>query len=196
MDLKPLRTPSRPGYFQLLMRRLPLLLLAAAALLLFAPADASAKDVRKKIGLGFNNNFTSLTSISVKAGLPLPKPTQSLQVQGFVGFGLARAEPARLVAGGRLLIPFVAEDNLNVYAGIGAGYLRLIPEGATEAIDAFRGQAVVGIEFFFFGLENVGFSAEVGLNFDVADEFLSFETTSGTAASVGVHYYFGAKKKK
>ena len=178
------------------MRRLPPLLLVLLLLSAFSPADASAKDLRKKIGLGFNNNFTSLTSISVKGGLPLPKATQSLQIQGFVGFGLARAEPARLVAGGRVLIPFVAEDNLNVYAGIGAGYLRLRPEGQTDVIDAFRGQAVVGVEFFFFGLENLGFSAELGLNFDVADEFLSFETTSGTAASVGVHYYFGAPKTK
>ena len=176
------------------MRRLPLLLLAATVLLISSPSDASAKDLRQKIGLGFNNNFTSLTSFSVKGGLPTPKATQSIQIQGFVGFGLAKAEPARFVAGGRFLLPFVAEDNLNIYAALGAGYLRLRPEGQAEVIDAFRGQAVVGVEFFFFGLDNLGFSAELGLNFDVAEEFLSFETTSGTAASVGVHYYFGAKK--
>jgi hypothetical protein len=173
------------------MRRTPLLLLATAALLLLVPADASAKDLRKKFGLGFNNNFTSLTSLSLKGGLPMPKETQNLQLQALVGFGLARNEPARVFAGGRVLIPILAEDNLNLYAGVGAGYLRLKPEGQTEVLDAFRGQVVLGVEFFFFGLERLGLSAEVGINFDVADEFLSFSTTSGTAASVGVHYYFG-----
>jgi hypothetical protein len=176
------------------MRHSSLCLLAAFTLLLLAPGDASAKDLRGKFGLGFNNNFTSLTSISIKGGLPMPKPTQNLQVQGLVGFGLARAEPARMFVGGRVLIPILAEDNLNLYAGVGGGYLRLRPEGQTEILDAFRGQAVLGVEFFFFGLDELGFSAEVGINFDVAEEFLSFSTTSGTAANVGVHYYFGKKK--
>ena len=178
------------------MRHTPLCLLAALALLLLAPSDASAKDLRGKFGLGFNNNFTSLTSVSFKGGLPMPKPTQNLQVQGLVGFGLAKFEPARLFVGGRVLIPILAEDNLNLNAGFGAGYLRIRPEGATDILDAFRGQAVLGVEFFFFGLEQLGFSAELGINFDVAEEFLSFSTTSGTAASVGVHYYFGMKGKK
>jgi len=175
------------------MRRTPLLLLTAAALLLLAPTDASAKDLRGKFGLGFNNNFTSLTSVSIKGGLPMPKATQNLQVQGLLGFGLAQNEPARMFAGGRVLIPILAEDNLNLYAGVGAGYLRLKPEGQNEVLNAFRGQVVLGVEFFFFGLERLGFSAELGINFDVAEEFLSFSTTSGTAASVGVHYYFGKK---
>jgi hypothetical protein len=173
------------------MRRTPLFLIAAFALFLLAPGPASAKDLRGKFALGFNNNFTSLTSFSVKGGLPMPQPTQNLQIQGLVGFGFAKNEPARFFAGGRVLIPILAEDNLNLYAGIGAGYLRLKPEGQDDVLDAFRGQAVIGVEFFFFGLERLGFSAELGINFDVAEKFLSFSTTSGTAASVGVHYYFG-----
>ena len=186
------------------MRHSSLCLLAAFALLLLAPGDASAKDLRGKFGLGFNNNFTSLTSISIKGGLPMPKPTQNFQVQGLVGFGLARAEPTRMFVGGRVLIPILAEDNLNLYAGIGGGYLKLNlgTDGDTEILHAFRGQAVLGVEFFFFGLEQLGVSAEFGVNFDIADTsdldnvdpFLSFSTTSGTAVSVGVHYYFGKKK--
>ena len=176
------------------MRRTPLILLASLVLplLLMMPADASAKDLRKKLGIGFNNNFTSLTSVSVKFGLPTPKPTLNFQVQALAGFGLAKNEPARAFVGGRVLLPIVAEDNLNVYAALGGGYLRVRPEGVTgDPIDAFRGQAVLGAEFFFFGLERLGFSAEFGINIDVGEDILSFETTSGTAASVGVHYYFG-----
>jgi hypothetical protein len=47
------------------------------------------------------------------------------------------------------------------------------------------------VEFFFFGLERLGLSAEFGVNVDVGPGIVDVATTSGTAASVGVHYYFG-----
>ncbi|MEE2828272.1 MAG: hypothetical protein VX498_03710 [Myxococcota bacterium] len=191
-----MRRNLRARYLRLVMRRTPLVLLACIALpLLLSPAEASAKDLRKKLGVGFNNNFSSLTSISVKFGLPTAKETLNIQIQALGGFGLAPAETVRVFVGGRVLLPVVAEDNLNVYMAAGGGYLGLDTDPSlSEPTGAFRGQAVMGVEFFPFGLDNLGFSAEVGLNIDVgAQGLLSFGTTSGTAASVGVHYYFGKK---
>ena len=153
-------------------------------------------DLRKRFGLGFNNNFSSFTSLSVKFGMPTPKPTVNIQVQGLVGFSFSalaqadsddQAEPGvdQFFAGGRLLLPILSEDNLNVYGGVGAGYVR-----QADARQLLRAQAVVGVEFFFFGLENLGCSAELGVVLDISPGQVDIETTAGSSASVGVHYYF------
>lgn len=164
-------------------------LAAAAFLLASAPGDSAAKDLRGRFGIGFNNNFSSLTSISVKVGMPTDRETLNIQVQGLVGFAILADEDNRFFAGGRVLLPILSEDNLNLYGAVGAGYVRF-----HDDLSAARVQAVLGVEFFFFGLENLGLSAEFGLNLDVAPGRLDFTTTSGTSAAVGVHYYFGAPK--
>ena len=168
-------------------------LLPAALLMAFslasAPGDAHAKDLRGRFGIGFNNNFSSLTSISVKVGLPSDKETLNFQVQGLVGFAILADEDNRFFAGGRVLLPILAEDNLNLYGAVGGGYVRF-----HDNLAAARIQAVLGVEFFFFGLESLGLSAEFGLNLDVAPGRVDLTTTSGTSAAVGVHYYFGAPK--
>ncbi len=154
------------------MRR-ALLLIAVMSLLL--PSAAAAKDLRKKVGIGFNNNFSSVSSLSVKVGLPTNKATVNVQVQGLVGFSLDTSALERFFAGGRAILPV-----------LGGGWVRF-----ATGDDAARVQAVLGVEFFMFGLERLGFSAEFGVNLDVAPGIFELATTSGTAASVGVHYYFG-----
>ena len=164
-------------------------------LLCLLPGQAEAKDLRKRFALGFNNNFSAFSSLSVKVGLPAPRPTINIQAQGLVGFSISAlagnngestsAAVDQFFAGGRLLLPILAEDNLNVYGGLGAGYVR-----QTGGKQLFRAQAIVGVEFFFFGLKNLGFSAEFGLKVDVAPGLAEVSTTSGSSASVGVHYYF------
>jgi len=170
--------------------------LALVALLLCAlPGDAEARDLRERFGIGFNNNFSSFSSLSLKLGLPAPRPTLNIQVQALVGFSISAlagddsdplsAEVDQFFAGGRVLLPILAEDNLNVYGGFGGGYVR-----QSEGRQLFRGQAVLGVEFFFFGLDNLGCSAEFGLKLDIAPGLVEVETNSGSSASVGVHYYF------
>jgi hypothetical protein len=163
------------------MRRLLLLLLV----LLLLPASASAKDLRKRFGVGFNNNFSSLTSISGKVGIPMPKETINLQVQVLVGFAILKDQDDRFFAGGRVLLPIIAEDNLNLYVPVGGGYVRFHDEAQGARVGAG-----LGVEFFFFGLENLGFSAELGLNLDIVGGGIDLATTSGTVAQVGAHYYF------
>jgi hypothetical protein len=161
-------------------------LLIVALCSLLVPSLASAKDLRKKVGIGFNNNFSSVSALSVKLGLPTDKETVNVQIQGLVGFSLTPTALERFFAGGRVLLPFIAEDNLNVYGGIGGGYVRFSTDSSAARI-----QAVLGVEFFMFGLERLGVSAEFGVNLDVAPGVFELATTSGTSASVGVHYYFG-----
>ena len=166
-------------------RRPVLPVLALLLALLLTPAAAQARDLRGKLGVGFNNNFSSLTSLSVKYGIPTNKETLNLQVQAVVGFAFLKDQDDRFFAGGRVLIPLLAEDNLNLYTAVGAGYVRFHDEKS-----GLRASAVLGVEFFLFGLENLGLSAEFGLSLDVGRDILDVQTTGGTAAAVGVHYYF------
>ena len=164
---------------------LPLFLSALLCPLVLS-TTAEAKDLRGKVGIGFNNNFSPFTSVSLKVGLPADKETVNVQIQALVGFSIAATQDNQFFAGGRLLLPILAEDNLNLYGSIGGGYVRF-----HDQAQAFRGQAALGVEFFFFGLERLGLSAEFGVNVDVGPGIVDVGTTSGTAASVGVHYYFG-----
>jgi len=150
--------------------------------LLLSASSADAKDLRSRLGVGFHQQFGSVTTLSARYGLPMPKPTQSLQLEADVGFDFTDGDPAAFFAGGRALYGVVAEDNLNLYLGAGAGY-------AVSGTSGFvRLQPAVGAEFFLFGLENLGFSVEWGVTIDLGAE--TGVSTFGTAPNAAVHYYF------
>lgn len=151
-----------------------------ALLLVSAPADA--KDLRSRFGIGFHQQFGSVTALSARYGLPTGKPTSNVQIEVDVGADLAALTEPRFFAGGRLLYSVVAEDNMNLYLGAGGGYVVDGPDGVV------RLQPVAGAEFFFFGLENLGFSVEWGVNVDLGAAWAV--KTVGSAPAVGVHYYF------
>ena len=171
------------------MRKHTLIGLFVVACLLVA-APASAKDLRGRFALGFNNQFGPMTSASLKFTLPAKQPTVNIQLQLVAGAALfkARNYNDQYFGGLRMLFTFVAEDNLNLYAGGGGGYV-----GFSDATNAVRIQPVMGTEFFFFGLENLGISAEFGVNVDIgvgSTSGLDVSTAAGSFGAVGMHYYF------
>lgn len=146
------------------------------ALLLVAPAPA--KDLNGRLGIGASQQL-GVSALSARYGLPLGKPTTNVLVEADLGVGAG--ETTTVFAGGRLLFGVVAEDNMNLNLAAGAGY-------AIAGDDSFlRVQPALGAEFFFFGLENLGFDAEIGLNVDVGDVT---GVSLGGAPMVGFHYYF------
>ena len=151
-----------------------------ALLLVSAPADA--KDLRSRVGIGFHEQFGSVTALSVRAGLPTGKPTSIIQFEADVGADLSAVTEPKFFAGGRLLFTVVAEDNMNLYLGAGGGYIVDGPDGVV------RLQPVAGAEFFFFGLENLGFSVEWGVNVDLGAAWAV--KTVGSSPAVAAHYYF------
>ncbi len=175
------------------MRTRSILCLFAAVLLTTAALDASAKDLRGRFAIGFCNQLSPVTAASVKFTFPARHATVNVQLQGMAGFALfnARTSNDQFFAGARMLFTFLAEDNLNLYAGGGAGYVRF--DDGTKAV---RAQPLVGLEFFFFGLENLGFSAELGLSVDIGLSTSGVDLGTGAgpdAASfggLGIHYYF------
>ena len=168
-------------------RRTAILALAFVTLmagLLVAPQTAEAKDLRGRFGLGIGARLSPTGIISGKITLPSSSPTRNVQIQALVGFALSESQRDRFSAGARVLIPVLAEDNLNVYGAVGGSYVFYGQEG-----HAVRADAGAGIEFFLFGLENLGLTGELGLVVD----FIGEEPVPPRLqpfAFVGLHYYF------
>lgn len=147
------------------------------ALLLAAPAEA--KDLRSKLGVGVHQQFVDVTAFSARFTLPGGKPTTLAAVEALAGVDLTASVDPTFYVGGRFLYTVVAEDNLNFYLGVGAGY------ASTTGVGAGRVEPVAGVEFFAFGLENLGWSVEWGVRADLGTTW-----KVKTAPNLAVHYYF------
>lgn len=156
---------------------LPTLLVA------MAPLPAAAKDLNGRFGVGFSQSFNGTTALSLRYGLPLNDPAVNVQLEGFGGFDFNNQGSNRLVVGGRALYGVVVEDNMNLYAAAGAGILT----SQADNTSSIRLQPAMGAEFFLFGLENLGFMTEWGLNVDLGSD-TGLSTTAN--AGIGVHYWF------
>ena len=161
------------------MRALPV---ATLALLLASPA-AQAKDLRRRVAVGVESATGAAPLLSVRAGLPMPGPAVNVIVEGLGGFatGTGQADGG-WTAGARALYGIVAEDNLNFYGGAGLGWSQVGGSGALWV------QPSLSVEFFPFGLENLGFSAAWGVQVDLGSS--SGVSTWGAGPGLGVHYWF------
>ncbi|MCB9777497.1 MAG: hypothetical protein H6742_02940 [Alphaproteobacteria bacterium] len=155
------------------------LVLLTAGLLASSPAQA--KDLRQRLGVGANAHLGSVPALSIRYGLPTGNPAVNIQVEAAAGFWIQDSMPSQVTAGGRVLYGVVAEDNMNLFLGAGAA-----ADTVGTQVNA-RVQPVMGADFFFFGLENLGFTAEWGLDIDVGAN--SGFATTGTIGA-GVHYWF------
>jgi hypothetical protein len=151
------------------------------ALLALVPTS-SANDVRGRLGFGFHAGLGTVSALSVRYALPTAQPQVNIQLEVDAGASVGETIGTEIVAGGRGLYGVVAEDNLSLYVAAGAFYVE------SPASSGVRIQPAVGAEFFFFGLENLGFGVEWGLNLDLG-ETPAVRTVSG-APAVTVHYWF------
>src|SRR5262249_26458356 len=143
---------------------------------LVAP-PAVAKDLNGRFGVGFSQQFGGdggMSAVSLRYGLPTGKPTTNIGLEADVGANVTSVTD--FFVGGRLLWGVVAEDNMNLYLGAGVGYLQrhvgVDQDDGTvdqEAAGGLRIQPSLGAEFFLFGLENLGFTTELGVNVDLGD---------------------------
>lgn len=159
--------------------RSPVVLLSALVLSAAASAPAYAKDLNGRVGVGAEQ-VGGLSTLSFRYGLPTGKPTLNLGIGVDAGVNLS-GSASDYYGGARVYFGVVAEDNMNLYVGAGVGY------GSRGGTPALRIAPDLGAEFFLFGLENLGFIAELSVDVDLgADTSIA---TVGTPA-VGFHYYF------
>ena len=170
------------------MKRLLLLLTP----LLCVSHDAAAKDLRGRIGAGFNQQFGHVSALSVRYAIPTNSHAINIQIEGNFGIDTSTTatfdpEKDKLVtersvfSGGRVLYGVVAEDNMNLFVAGGVGIL------TNSDSNTVRLQPSMGADFFLFGLDNLGFTVEWGLNIDTGGT-PGVETAAAVGA--GVHYWF------
>ena len=148
-----------------------------------------AKDLKGQVGLGFNSQLSEngMDSISAKYWV-----NNDLGFQGIFGFTFSDNYD-EIDAGGKVLYKLIDEQNMYV-AGIGGlGLSRWDPEQG-DSDTGWWLSGGVGLEYFFSGLPNLGFSTEVSIVFSDYRDNSSFNTAADTAVSAGIHYYFGGPK--
>ena len=144
-----------------------------------------AKELKGNLGIGFNSQFSpqDVDSLSGKYWI-----NNELAVQGLFGFNFS--DPSdELDIGGKVYFKIKDEENLHVDAIAGLGFARVDPDkGSTETAKWLS--VGIGIEYFFSGLPNLGFSTEVGLTMTDYDDDNSFGTSADSFVGAGIHYYF------
>ena len=124
---------------------------------LLGASSALAKDMTHRLGVGFKNN-TSVSLPSVAAVYFADKDTA---YTASVGIDTLKDYTAFQASAGLRHILFF-ENNMNFYVSGQAGVIN-IETPATGKRSGMEILALGGVEFYFSGLENLGFTAEAGL---------------------------------
>lgn len=143
----------------------------------------TAKDLTHRMGLGFKNN----TSQSIPSLAAVYYYSKELAFTGGVGLDTRKNNSAmQLNAGARKMIYF--ETNLNFYVGGQLGIINY-ETPADGKNTGFEVLGLFGTEFFFAGLENLGFTAEAGVGLSTAKE-TRLRTTADDPLRAGIIFYF------
>jgi hypothetical protein len=150
---------------------------------LFLTFTAQAKDLTHRLGIGFKNNTSQdLPSLAV-----VYYPTQTFGLTG--GFGMDTKKDynsTQVMLGARQII--YPEPNMNFYVaaqGAIVNYENPV-DGKKSGIDV---AGLFGVEFFFAGLENLGFTFEAGLSLSTANNS-RFRTVGDDPFRAGMIFYF------
>ena len=158
-------------------------LVCLATLFIFFGVSAQAKDMSNRLGVGYKNQFSfNLPAIAVQY-----YPGAELGLAAVVGVDTQQGA-SRFGAMLKLNRIVFSEDNLNFYMGIGAGLVSLETAGTNQS--GFQLMAYGGAEFFFAGLENLGFSFEFGPSVTSMSSQVRFSTFGDSPLRAGITFYF------
>ena len=145
---------------------------------------AEARDMRGRLGLGYNSEFAKSTTsgsgvpaISFKYGL-----SRETAIAGIVGF--STGQPSSNVTAFKFFKNIYYENHLNFYFTAGAG---MISANNNSGVELLMG---LGAEFFIPGVESLGFSIETGATFDNATGSYAIRTLGVSFLDAGIHFYF------
>lgn len=144
---------------------------------------AEAKDLSNRLGIGYKN----------QSGIDLPSlalqyyPGADLGVSAALGVDTQNNQ-SRFGFMAKLYRIIFQEDNLNFYMGAGAGLVSEETNGTNES--GFDLMGFGGAEFFFPGLENLGFSFETGVGVTSISSGVRFRTIGDHPLRAGITFYF------
>jgi len=145
--------------------------------------QASAKDLTNRLGIGYKNQFsTDLPGIALQY-----YPGTDLGLSATLGVDTEKNN-SKFGFMVKLLRIIFQEDNLNFYMGAGAGILSQELNNTNES--GFELMGFGGAEFFFAGLENLGFSFEAGTAITSISSGVRFRTFGDHPLRAGITFYF------
>jgi hypothetical protein len=155
----------------------------AFAFLVLVAATAQAKDLSHRLGIGYKNQSSAnIPSLALQY-----YPGAELGLSAVLGIDTEKNN-SRFSAMAKLNRVIFQEDNLNFYMGVGAGLLST--EVATNIESGFELMGYGGAEFFFAGLENLGFSFEAGIAVASISSEVRFRTFGDHPLCAGMTFYF------
>lgn len=150
---------------------------------LLAASSIYAKNLENRNGFGVSlHDFDQTPSVSMRHHF-------SAYSSGTLMVGFNSKDANRtILAGGKIYQHAHLEENMNFYVGLGAFFLSH-RDTDLSVYSGFELEGLVGGEFFFAGLPNLGFQFETGVALRTVKETV-FKTLGGGFLGVGVHYYF------
>lgn len=142
-----------------------------------------AKDLTNRLGVGYSNHFSEhLPSLSVSY---YNSPDMAFSASIGVDTQENNSKFGFMARMKRIIFP---ENNLNFYMGAGAGILSYEFAGKNES--GFELNGFAGAEFFFSGLENLGFNFELGIGVSSVSSQVRFYTLGHSPVNAGMTFYF------
>jgi hypothetical protein len=142
-----------------------------------------AVDLANRLGVGYSNQL----AVDVPAITARYYPNSATGFSLAVGINTENQESAFGVLAKIYRIIFT-EDNMNFYIGGGAGLSSL--EEAGQSNSGFELMGFLGGEFFFSGLENLGFTFEAGVGIRSDSDGTLFRTVGDHPFRGGIIFYF------
>lgn len=144
---------------------------------------AQAKDLSNRLGIGYKNQFSDdLPGLAVQY-----YPGADLGLAAVLGLDTA-TDNSKFGFMLKLHRIIFQEDNLNFYMGAGAGLVSIEQNGENNS--GFELMGFVGAEFFFAGLENLGFSFEAGPAITSVSSEVRARTIGHSPLQAGMTFYF------
>lgn len=152
-------------------------------IVLFTFVQVEAKDLTHRFGVGFKNN----TSESLPSLTAVYYYSNDLSLTAGFGMDTKKDYAAMQMNVGARKVIFT-EENLNFYAGAQAGISNFENpvDGKKSGLDLL---GVIGTEFFFAGLENLGFTFEAGVGMSTVNG-TRIRTVADDPFRAGLIFYF------
>ncbi len=179
----------KPNFFQHIISQISsgaffhFLLLGTFVIAVIGTEPAMAKDLTSRLGIGFKNQSSvDLPGIAIQYW-----PGSELGVSATVGLD-TQTNNSKFSAMAKVYRVIFPEDNLNFYMGAGAGMLSVETVGKNES--GFELLGFAGVEFFFPGLDSVGWSFEAGTAITSISSGTRFRTFGDSPLRAGAIFYF------
>ena len=154
-------------------------------------AQVQAKELANRLGIGFSDQFGLAGDMPGIAARYYP--TSDIGVSGVIGVD-TKKDASQFGFLAKVFKIIFKEDNLNFYLGAGLGLVSQqslnSTTNQTRNDSGFIADGFFGTEFFFSGLENLGFCFEAGLGVTSISSQVRFRTLGDSPVRAGITFYF------